>query len=206
MKLFFILILTTFSFAQAAIITLSQNDEKELREKIQRWWEKDVHFLENLKQGEVIAWGAAQGEKNRQKLQTKVVGLHPRTCAKGLRKISRYEDYHQHMSFVAESRYQEENQLVRLTLDHAVLPFPMILSFKLPRITTPGVTPFVFLNGIFAGLKGEIHVASVGNRCAYFMQASWEGPATGLPDIVVSTIAQTLTKIGLEHLIRISRL
>jgi hypothetical protein len=82
----------------------------------------------------------------------------------------------------------------------------MVLAFTIPRITEPGTTPFVFQDGIFAGLKGVIYVAPIGNRCVYFLRADWRGKKTGMPNLVVSTFAQTIIKMGLEHLIRISSL
>lgn len=206
MRLFFFSFWFSFSFAQAAAIQLTSAQEKDLAEKIRAWWGAEAKFLESLQEGEVVSWADVQGADGQQALHGKVAGLHPRTCARGLRKISRYEDYHQHMSFVKESSYREKEQLVRYVLDHAILPFPMVLSFKIPRITRPGTTEFVFPNGIFAGLKGTIKVADVGERCIYFLETKWQGKSTGLPNLVVGAFAQTLTKIGLEHLIRISSL
>ncbi|MBY0517085.1 MAG: hypothetical protein K2P81_09265 [Bacteriovoracaceae bacterium] len=204
--LFFILIFALPSFVHAARITLTQNQEKEFKEKIFSWWGEEVKFIPNLMEGEVVSWAQAGHREKNQTLTAKVTGLHPRSCSKGLRKISRYEDYKSHMSFVSESSYLEKEQIVSFVVDHIALPFPMILKFQLPRITGPGETKFIFPNGIFKDLHGEIKVASVGNRCAYFLTANWSGSSTGLPDLVVETFAQTLIKIGLEHLIRISSL
>jgi hypothetical protein len=206
MTKYLLLFLTSFSFAQAAPMSLTRAQEKELEEKIKIWWQKETRFTESLKNSEVISWAEAGGEKPQQTLDAKVVGLHPRSCGKGLRKISRYEDYPQHMSFVKEASYIEKEQRVRFLLDHTVLPFPMVLSFRIPRITEPGTTNFTFPDGIFAGLKGTIFVAPIGNRCVYMLRADWRGKHTGMPNIVVSTFAQTIIKMGLEHLVRISSL
>lgn len=206
MRKYLLLFLATFSFAQAAPMTLSRAQEKELEEKIKIWWQKQTQFTESLKSGEVVSWAEAGGKKPQQTLEAKVVGLHPRSCEKGLRKISRYEDYPRHMSFVKEASYQEKEQRVRFLLDHTVLPFPMVLSFRIPRITQAGTTNFSFPDGIFAGLMGTIFVAPIGNRCVYMLRADWRGKHTGMPNIVVSTFAQTIIKMGLEHLIRISSL
>jgi hypothetical protein len=185
---------------------MTKNQEKEFKEKIFSWWGEEVKFIPDLMEGEVVSWAQVDHLEKTQSLKAKVAGLHPRGCSVGLRKISRYENYKLHMSFVTESSYQEKEQMVSFVVDHVALPFPMILKFKLPRITGPGETNFLFPNGIFKDLNGEIKVASVGNRCAYFLTANWNGQTTGLPDIVVETFAQTLIKIGLEHLIRISSL
>ena len=193
-----------YPFAQAGRITLSGAQEKNLTELLQRWWGPQVRFIEDLKNGEVVSWAEANPAGNQQSLKAKVVGLHPRSCSRSLKKISRYEDYHLYMSFVKESSYLESKQQVRYVLDHPVLPFPMVLAFQIPRITTVGTTQFNFPSGIFTGLMGTIQIDNVGNRCIYFLTVNWQGKSTGLPDMVVSTFAQTLTKIGLEHLIRIS--
>ncbi len=206
MTKFLLLFLASFSFAHAAGMTLTRAQEKELEEKIKKWWESDTRFTADLKDGAVISWADVNGDGKLQTMSAKVVGLHPRSCGWGLRKISRYEDYPKHMSFVKEASYIEKDKRVRFMLDHTVLPFPMVLAFQIPRITQPGTTPFMFHDGIFAGLKGTIEVASVGNRCVYFMRADWRGRSTGMPNVVVSTFAQTIIKMGLEHLIRISSL
>ncbi len=206
MRILFIILLLSQSTAFAGKITLSQTQEKEFLNLVNQWWQGDVKFHEDLKNGEVVAWSDASSKNDDQILDAQVVGLHPRTCQKGLRRISRYEAYKEHMSFVKESSYDEKNKVVKFVIDHTVLPYPMVLTFVLPRITGPGLTEYQFNHGIFTGLKGQIRVASVGNRCLYFMTAHWQGKKTGLPDVVVGTFAQTLTKIGLEHLIRISTL
>ena len=190
----------------AGKITLLKSQEKELQTKLDQWWESSTRFTDDLLDGDVISRADVVGANTLQKMNARVVGLHPRSCERGLKKISRYESYPQHMSFVKEASYDDKTQQVRFLLDHTVLPFPMVLAFKIPRITKPGVTSFVFPHGIFAGLTGTIHVAPVGNRCVYFLKADWHGKSTGLPDVVVSTFAQTLIKMGLEHLIRISSL
>ncbi len=191
----------------AAIPTLTESQKAELFQRAQEWWQGPVKFQEDLSRGEVVAWAEARDQSDSQQtLSTKVIGLHPRSCAWGLAKISRYEHYSQHMSFVRESRYDEKTQTLSLLLEHLVLPYPMTLTLKLPRISGPSVTPFLFPHGIFAGLTGTIHVASIGNRCAYFLRASWRGTSTKLSPLVIETFAQTLSKIGLEHLIRISTL
>ncbi len=110
------------------------------------------------------------------------------------------------MSFLKKSEYDEKKQMVFFTIDHSLLPYAMVLNFKLPRIKSESVTPFTFTHGLFKDLKGEIYVQSVGNRCIYFMQATWLGESTQLNASIVEAFAQTLTKIGLEHLMRIANL
>jgi hypothetical protein len=207
MKIFFTLIFSLIApLSWAQRMSLLKTQEKELQTKLDGWWEAPTRFSEDLIKGEVVARADVVGANNLQKMNARVAGLHPRSCERGLKKISRYESYPQHMSFVKEASYDDKTERVRFLLNHTVLPFPMVLAFKIPRITKPGVTHFVFPDGIFAGLHGTIHVAPIGNRCVYFLKADWHGKSTGLPDMIVSTFAQTLIKIGLEHLIRISSL
>jgi hypothetical protein len=206
MTKFLLLFFASFSFAQAAPMSLTRAQEKELEEKIKIWWQQETRFTESLKKGEVISWANVVGEDKQQTMTLKVLGLHPRSCGRGLRKISRYEDYPKHMSFVKTAGYNENTKRVRFQLDHAVLPYPMVLYFEIPRITKPGRIPFMFHDGIFTGFKGTIEVAPVGNRCVYFLRGDWTGKSTGMPNLVVETFAQTIIKMGLEHLIRISSL
>lgn len=204
-KLFFGFFLLLSLPLYAARITLTSAQETELRERLKSWWHGPVNFSSTILQSEVVAWSDVENVgPDKQKMIALVAGLHPRSCAKGLRRISRYEDYHQHMSFVKESTYKEATTDVRFLLEHMVLPFPMVLAFKLPRIQSAGETQFEFTHGIFKDLKGTIRVAPVGNRCLYFLRADWLGQSTGLAPVIVETFAQTLVKIGLEHLIRVS--
>lgn len=180
-------------------------------EKLQRFihekWSSPSQIIKNLQNSEVISESTAlQVNEAQQSLKIKVIALHPRTCQRGLKKISLYENYKTHMSFLKESTYDEKTQMVFFTIDHSLLPYPMVLNFKLPRIKSESVTPFVFTHGLFKNLTGEIHVQNISNRCAYFMEASWLGESTKLNASIVEAFAQTLTKIGLEHLMRVANL
>lgn len=196
--------LLLFTLGTQAFVALTRAQEIELKNILLEVWGGPVKFMPELLKGNVVAVGDSETKENIQSMSTKVVGLHPRTCASGLRKISRYEEYSKHMSFLKESSYSESEQKIKFLIDHAVLPFPMQLRFKIPRITTPGDYSFLFEDGIFKGLIGKISIKPLGNRCVYFMKVDWKGPTTRIPDLVVSAFAQTLSKLGLEHLIRVS--
>lgn len=205
MKTFLIIpFLLLFTLKAQAFIALTRAQENELKNILNEVWGAPIKFTPDLLKGDVVAVGNAQSENNLQTMGTKVVGLHPRTCAAGLRKISRYEQYSKHMSFLKESNYSDKDQKIFFLIDHTVLPYPMVLRFKIPRITSPGDYSFTFEDGIFKGLIGKISIRSIGNRCLYFMKVDWKGPSTKIPNIVVSAFAQTLSKLGLEHLIRVS--
>ena len=80
----------------------------------------------------------------------------------------------------------------------------MRLTFKLPRITKVGSYEFVFDQGFLKDLKGTIYVVNYKNRCLFFTKAQWTGPSTGFPDIIFEFFSQTLAKISMEKLFRIS--
>jgi hypothetical protein len=195
---------------KATKITLPTSQVLTLRKVL-----NDFHFpsetvAEKLLQSEVISESLVQtSEENKKKFQTmkvKVVGLHSRTCQWGLQKISRYELYKEYISFVKDSRYYEEKKMIHFLLDHDLMPFSMTLDFQLPRIQAPGKYEFVFPGGFFAGLKGDIHVTSLGNRCLYLLTANWKGAHTQINDFIIQNFSQTLARMGLEKLIRFSTL
>ncbi len=186
--------------------TLSSVQMAQARAQMALWWPESARFADDVLTGEVVSWAHSEAKGKTQTLKSRVVGLHPRSCAFGLRKISLYESYPKHLSFITQASYDEAKQKVRFVLEHTLLPFPMVLAFTIPRIRGPGTYPFTFPDGIFKDLKGVIHVAAVGARCLYHMQAEWEGAHTGIPSPVVGTFAQTLNKLGLDHLIRVSSL
>lgn len=207
MKKYLIVLLIITHPLQAAHISLTKAQSEKLQQFINDKWNPQSQILKNLQNSEVISQSTAlQVNEAQQSLKIKVIALHPRTCQRGLKKISLYENYKTHMSFLKDSTYDEKTKMVFFTIEHTLLPYPMILNFKLPRIKSESVTPFVFTHGLFKNLKGEIYVKSIANRCAYFMQASWTGESTKLNATIVEAFAQTLTKIGLEHLMRVANL
>jgi hypothetical protein len=108
------------------------------------------------------------------------------------------------MDFVKQSSYDEKTQKFSFTIDHVLLPFPMIVGFKIPRITKEGQYPFLFEDGFLKGLTGKIIVKEVGKYCLLSMKTDWRGPASPLPNGIFGTFVQTVGKIGLEKLIRVS--
>jgi hypothetical protein len=161
--------------------------------------------LSDLLKGEVIGSGKVTTPRDKeQELKLFISGLHPRNCQRAMRKLSLYENYSTYVGFIKESRYNEQNQKINFLMDHALLPFPMSLSFKLPRITKEGVYPFVLEHGFLKDLKGTIVVKEVSNFCLLSMKTDWNGPETRIPNLIFESFIQTVGKIGLEHLIRVS--
>lgn len=143
-------------------------------------------------------------EKNWQELKFKIAGLHAKSCSYALRKLSLYENYSQFIDFVKLSEYDEKNELINFKLSHLLLPYDMLLTFRLPRIRMPGIYFFSFDIGILQGLRGEIHVIEEKDRCIFFTKANWKGSHTGFPNLIFEIFSETLSKLSMEKLFRIS--
>jgi hypothetical protein len=160
---------------------------------------------EDLLNGVVISVSKVDSPKPKiQQMMLFISGMHPRNCVRTMRKLSLYENYPQYISFIKESKYNEQTQRISMTIDHALLPFPMLLGFKIPRITKAGHYPFVFEDGFLKNLKGTILVQDIGNFCLLGMKVDWQGPETKIPNMLFEPFLQTVGKAGLEHLIRVS--
>jgi hypothetical protein len=160
---------------------------------------------EDLLKGEVISVGKVSSPAaKRQQMFLFVSGIHPRNCTRAMRKLSLYENYHLYMDFIKSSTYNEKTQKFSFTIDHLLLPFPMVVTFKIPRITKAGHYPFTFEEGFLKDLKGLVIVEEVGNYCLLGLKADWQGPESKIPNLIFATFIQTVGKMGLEHLIRVS--
>lgn len=143
-----------------------------------------------------------------QTLNFSIYGLHPQNCQLSLRKLSRYEQYQNYLNFVKKSEYNELTQKPTFLLSSSLLPFSMILSFKLPRITKPGSYPFSFDQGFLQGLTGTIEVneemVNKKARCFFKTHASWGGTKTSIPNSLFEFFVNTLAKMSMEKLFHIS--
>ncbi len=139
-----------------------------------------------------------------QKLNFTSAGLHKKKCSFALVKLSRYENFSQHINFIKKSSYDEASQKISLSLSHTLMPFDMGLNFKIARIKGPGNYPFRFERGFLKGLKGQIHVSEHQKRCLFYAVARWQGPDTGINDSVFSFFSQALGRMAFERLFRIS--
>ena len=139
-----------------------------------------------------------------QDLRFSIAGFHQKSCDYVLKKLSLYENYSDFLNFVKRSQYDEEKQEINFVLSHLLLPYDMSLIFKLPRITKEGVYPFSFDQGFLKDLKGNIHVQKINNRCLFYSEASWSGPHTKIPNTIFEFFSQTLAKMSMERLFRIS--
>ena len=205
---FFILILSFLinesSLAQSKV-NLSPAFGKTIKTKLGPFAAPSDGQLEDLLKGEVISTGQVTSpSENEQQLFLFSSGVHPRNCTRAMRKLSLYENYHNYMDFIKTSSYDEKTQKFTFTIEHALLPYPMIVGFKIPRITKEGHYPFTFEDGFLKGLKGTVIVQEIGKFCLLGLKADWRGPKSKIPDLVFGTFVQTVGRIGLEHLIRVS--
>lgn len=176
-----------------------------IAEEIKPFYSPSEGQIEDLLKGEVISIGKVNSPTEKeQQMFLFVSGIHPRNCNRAMRKLSLYENYQNYMDFVKTSTYDEKNQKLSFTIDHTLLPFPMVVGFKIPRITKAGDYPFVFEDGLLKDLQGRVIVREIGKFCLLGLKTDWRGPQSKIPNIVFSTFVQTVGKLGLEHLIRVS--
>jgi len=206
MKSFFILFLFSLVASAQDKMNLSVSFGEMMNKELAPFFPVAQGHLESLREGDVISVGKVDSPKdNEQQLMLFVAGIHPRNCTRAMRKLSLYENYHQYMDFIKTSQYSDSTNKFSFTIDHALLPFPMIVGFKIPRITKEGHYPFVFEEGFLKNLKGTVIVKEIGKYCLLGLKTDWRGPQTKIPSMVFGTFAQTVGKLGLEHLIRVSR-
>ena len=170
---------------------------------------KDSH-KKHLLNDRVLAFSDMQNiqlssGKDGQKWDFRIAGLHPKKCRFALRKLSQYERYKDFLGLVKESKYKEKGHHLSMLLDAKLMPFPMRLSFQLPRIKSPGVYTFGFDRGFLKGLKGEIHVSKHKNRCLFYTTSYWQGAKTSIPNAVFEFFSKTLGKMSMEKLFQISK-
>jgi len=176
-----------------------------ITQKLKPFFSPSEGEIEDLLKGEVISTGKVHSPTEKeQQMYLFVAGVHPRNCTRTMRKLSLYENYKNYMDFIKTSQYDDVSQKFSFTIDHALLPFPMIVKFKIPRITKEGTYPFTFEDGFLKDLKGTVIVQDIGKFCLLGLKTDWRGPESRIPNIVFGTFVQTVGKLGLEHLIRVS--
>lgn len=207
-KRFFALFLTLFisghGLAQHKVLLPASFGEL-ITKEMKPFFEISQGEVTDLLKGNVISHGKVTAPtKEEQQLMLFVSGIHPRNCTRAMRKLSRYENYNQYMDFIKQSSYDENTQKFSFVIDHTLLPFPMSVKFKIPRIKGEGHYPFVFEDGFLKNLKGTVVVKNLGKYCLMGLKTDWRGPETKIPNVVFGTFLETVGKLGLEHLIRVS--
>ncbi|MDO9181699.1 MAG: hypothetical protein Q7U04_04785 [Bacteriovorax sp.] len=164
------------------------------------------NIKENILEGQIFSEANVKSSNlnKDQSLNFSIAGLHSKSCTYVLKTLSLYEEYSNYLSFVKFSQYNEQKQEINFLLSHPLLPYDMVLIFKLPRITAPGTYPFIFDIGILKNLHGTINVINHQDRCLFYSYAQWSGPHTGFPNMVFELFTQVLSKLSMEMLFRIS--
>ncbi len=202
--LFLFLFHITFVFSQSKI-QIGLKESAPLSEEINKFFKISSGQLEEILKGEVISESSVTSPKDKmQSLTLFVAGMHPRKCERAMRKLSLYENYHQYMDFIKKSLYDDSTQKFSFLVEHTLLPFSMIVKFKIPRIKKEGHYPFIFEDGFLKDLKGTVIVKDFKNLCLLGLKADWTGPETVIPNLVFETFLETVGELGLEHLIRVS--
>ncbi len=205
---FFVLFMSFFindrSFAQEKV-RLSPGFGESITRELAPFFSLSRGQIEVLLKGEVVSNGKVSSPTgHEQEMTLFIAGVHPRNCTRAMRKLSLYENYHNYLDFIKTSQYVEQTQRFAFVIDHTLMPFPMSVRFKIPRIKGPGKYPFTFEDGFLKDLRGTVVVQELGKFCVMGLKTDWRGPDTKIPDIVFSTFIQTVGKMGLEHLIRVS--
>ncbi len=164
------------------------------------------NIKENILQGDIFSESKVNSLNfnKEQSLSFSIAGLHPKSCPYALKTLSLYEEFSHFLNFVKESRYNDSTNEINFLLSHFLLPYEMRLIFKLPRITKVGTYPFSFDVGILKNLNGKIYIMNHGSRCLFYTTASWQGKHTGFSSTIFELFSQTLSRLSMEILFRIS--
>ena len=143
-----------------------------------------------------------------QKLYISANALHQKSCQKAFKKISKYENYQNIMEFITESTYDEKTRMLHFGISHLLLPYDMILNFKIDRIKGDGTYYFEFTQGFLRGLTGVIKVEKFHDKkfsCFVNVEVKWKGTETVIPDAVFELFSQTVMELGIKTLWRQSK-
>ena len=139
----------------------------------------------------------------KQQMSFSIAGLHRRSCQMILPRLSQYEGYVGKISFIEKSRYRRGR--VHFLLSAPILPFKIVLDFRLPRINKVGVYSFYFDHGFLKGLVGNIKIDSIKERCLLYIAANWQGKHSGIHSSLLEFFSQALAQKAMESLFRITK-
>ncbi len=158
-----------------------------------------------IKKGEIYRSAQVDSHDKLQSLDYKIFGLHPNKCKYALKKLSKYERFHEYLDIVKLSGYDKKKKLIYLYLDSTILPFPMVLNFKIERIEGPGLYKFSFDKGFLKGLKGNIIVKEDGDKCLFHASSYWKGQKSSIPDTIFEIFSETVGELVMKNLFRVSK-
>lgn len=162
-------------------------------------------IIKIIKSGSIYRSAKVESDATHQSLHYEIYGIHPNSCRTALKKLSRYEQFHSYMDLVKLSGYDKKKKLIYLYLDHTLLPYPMVLNFKIDRITKIGQYQFSFDKGFLKGLLGKITVRDYNNKCIFSAISDWKGKKSDIPDSVFEVFSETIGELAMKKLFRVSR-
>lgn len=197
---FIFLLATTNALQARQSITV-----KGLKKFFDAHWKLNESSLEYLDSGEVLTEAEVKSGDKTQSFVLNGAGLHKNRCTTVLRKLSMLEKYQDWISFIKSSKYNEKRRLFTVKADHTLLPYPMIVHIIMDRPTKVGVYNFAFPTGMFAGLTGTYTIKDINNHCLIYVESSWSGKKTAIPNLVIELFVEGLSKSGAELLMRKTR-
>ncbi|EQC46211.1 hypothetical protein [Bacteriovorax sp. Seq25_V] len=157
-----------------------------------------------IQDGKIYRKAVVNSDKGIQSLDYQIHGIHPNKCSSALKKLSRYEKFHEYLDIVKLSGYSDKKGEIYLFLDSSLMPFPMSLHFKIERITKPGKYQFSFDKGFLKGLLGTIEVTQTPKGCYFYANSHWKGKASKIPDSVFEIFSETIGELAMKNLFRVS--
>ena len=160
-------------------------------------------ILSEMQQNKPYAQSEVDSRKKEQALKLHGAAFHQKSCVETFTILGNYESYKDIIGFIKSSRYNEKSKKVFFRLSHFLLPFDMILNFKIPRIRKPGMYQFTFDSGFLSGLVGEIVVEPLNNpgfSCFISVDINWSGPSSPFPDFIFEYFSKVLLKKSITRL------
>ncbi len=191
----YLIIITTISF----IVSSPDINALPLKKNI------PTKIISHISKGHIYRSANVSSTEKTQTFNYSIAGVHPDSCNKSLKKLSRYEKFHEYMDLIKVSGYDDKNNQVFLYIDSSLLPFPMSLKFKLKRIEKPGTYHFIFEHGFLKGLKGSISVYDDNNKCLFYSTSHWSGKKTSIPNTIFEVFTETVGEMAMKSLFRSTR-
>ncbi|MFW5887606.1 MAG: hypothetical protein ACOCUH_02295 [Bacteriovoracia bacterium] len=165
-------------------------------------------------EGKNVVNSEVDSDDNWQKLDFYITAMHKKSCTKVMRRLSQYEDYSKFIGPIKKSSYNDDTKYVNFRIDAMVLPKPLTMNFKIPRIRKPGKYLFVFEKGFLKNLKGNVELYEmsgclnnrrpcVENACLFWIKANWKGEPTGFNDTIIRLFTETVSSIALDSLFHV---
>jgi hypothetical protein len=169
------------------------------------WKIKEATILSTKKNAEIYSDAVSENKNNFQTLDLITFGHHEKSCEYSFARLKNLEQYPKHISYIKNISYNHSIKQLSLSIDHLLLPFPMVVNILIDYPSTIKNYPFVFPDGFLKNLKGQINIIDDNGRCIYFVEAHWIGDKTKINSALLALIAETLSEVGAKSLFRISK-